>query len=509
MGELVDIQRGHRLYLSVTILDQAFRVAFTNAIAHTGIPPQNPLYHPGAAAPLRYYYFWYAVCAVCMKLAHVSARQALIASSVWAGIGLVALMALFARHFLGVRERLNRFILVAALLLTVTGLDILPALHELFVSHDFGGDLEWWSTDQIASWLDTILWVPNHTAALLCCLMALLLLWRTREQLARKQAVIATILAGVAAASAFGLSVYVAAGFAMLMVGWAASLFFRERNVALVRRMAMAVATAAILLLPYLRDLAGSRSGTQERAAAGPSHLFQLSVRKMIDSELITRLDVFAKLNHAHPVLLDQAVRLVLLLPGYALELGVYALVLVLALLDRKRLNLPDRTALALILGGFFLVSFLRSSVIGNNDFGYRAALLPCFLLLLLTAEKLTSIRTSMQSQLLSLLIFAGVAGTALQALMLRSYVPLHVAAHMQGFEGLPEAAFDARTAYTAAAARIPPSAIVQANPVATARYFSMVNMLYSERAMVTDAEVDCGAVFGGDPASCLQTQKT
>ena len=123
----------------MTTLDQAYRVAFTNSIVHTGIPPVNPLYHLEWAAPLRYYYFWYAVCALCMEVAHVTARQALIASSVWAGIGLTAMIALFARYFLAIRDGLHRYILAAALLLTVTGLDILPVLFNLIVHHDFPG----------------------------------------------------------------------------------------------------------------------------------------------------------------------------------------------------------------------------------------------------------------------------------------------------------------------------------------------------------------------------------
>jgi hypothetical protein len=508
VGELVDIQRGNRLYLSVTVLDQAYRVAFVNAAAHTGIPPLNPLYHPGVASPMRYYYFWYAVGAVCVKLAHVSARQALIASSVWAGLGLVATIALFARHFIGVRERLHRYILTAALLLTVTGLDILPGFYLLFVDHSFSGDLEWWSSDQISSWMDTILWVPNHTASLLCCLAAFLLLWRTREDGSRAQKIAATVLAGVAAASAFGLSVYVAAGFAILMVGWTATLLIREGDVALAVRNAGAVGTAGVLLIPYLRELMRGHSGTEQGAAAGPGHLLQFSVRAMIDPELIAGLPVLARLNGDHPVLLDQMTRLILLLPGYVLELGAFGMVLVLTIAARKRLDLAGRTALGLALGGLVLVSFVRSSVIGNNDFGYRAALLPCFFLLLLTAQRLTSAQPKMQGQLLGLLLTMGVLGTAFQALMLRIYVPLHVAAHMPDFEGLPEAAFAARRGYAAAVNAMPATAIVQSNLGDPGDYGYVINMLFSERAMATDAAVDCGAVFGGDPGACLQTQQ-
>lgn len=513
MGELVDIQRGDALHLSVTVLDQSYRVAFTDAIARTGIPPSNPLYHPGAAAPLRYYYFWYAVCAVCMKLAHVTARQALIASSIWSGIGLLAAIALFARHFLRIGQGLHRFILTAALLLAVTGADILPTLFNLLASHIFDGDLEWWSIDQVSSWLDTILWVPNHLAAMICCVTAFLLLWRSQEQPARKHLVAAMLLAAAGAASSLGLSVYVAAGFALLMLAFAVRLG-SQRQWNFIGLIAGAAFASVLLSVPYLREMAGGHSAVQEGSTASPLHMFQFSVRQMIDPDLVTGLPAFGAIERAHPVLLDQAVRLVLLLPGYALELGFFAAVLVLAVRERKRLDEPRRTALFLALAGLLLVGFVRSSVIHNNDFGYRAALFPCFFLLLLGADRLRirraearsparhqSIGRQVETLALTTLMVVGVAGTIFQAAALRLYLPLRASQHVPGFAELPGNAFAARTAYDAAA--LPPGSIVQANPSSLSQYGYLVNMLYAQRASATDGAPECGAVFGGDPGPC------
>ena len=505
LASLVDLQQENRLYLSVSVLDQAFRVAFTNGIAHTGIPPLNPLYHPGAAAAMRYYYFWYAICAVCMKIAHVSARQALMASSCWAGLGLVAMIALYSRHFLEVRDRLHRFILVAVLLLTITGLDILPSFYDIFVKHDFGGDVEWWSGDQVTSWFDTILWVPHHTAALLSCLVAFLLVWKTRTAPATRDRIVATILAGAAAASAFGLSIYVAAGFAMLMALWSVELVVRQRDTPTALRSAGTVAVATLLLIPYLREMLGSHSGTAGGSSAGAGHLFQFGVRKIIDPSFITQLPALASVNSRHPILLDQAIRLVLLPPGYVLELGFFGLILILAMRARKSLTPEYALAVWLSLAGVILVSFVRSAVIGNNDFGYRVALIPCFFLLLLAADRMTSAGSK---GWLSMLLLVGLAGTGFQALMLRVYLPMHVAAGMRGFKGLPEATYNARSEYGRVADLIPDDAIIQANMVDPANYFNVINMLYSERAMATDGAPDCGAVFGGDPEGCRQTQK-
>ncbi len=504
VASLVDIQRGDKLFLSVSVLDQAYRVAFINGIAHSGIPPGNPLYHPGVGAPLRYYYFWYALCAVCMKIAHASARQALMASSCWVGIGLVAVISLYARHFLQVTVRLYRFILVAVLLLTVTGLDILPVFYNIVINHDFAGDLEWWSADQITSWFDSMIWVPNHVAALLACLVAFLLLWCCKTAPARRDRIPATLLAGFAAASAFGLSIYVAAGFALLMLLWLADLLLRQRDASAAGRAAATPALASLLLLPYLRDLLATSSSTGHGARAGVGHLFQFGVRKMIDSDLIAAMPVFAEIRSRHPVLLDQALRLLLLLPGYALELGFFGLVLILAIRNRRSLQPPFELALWFSVAGLVLVSLVRSAVIGNNDFGYRAALIPSFFLLILAADRMTS---AASRSWLAILLIVGLAGTAFQALMLRIYVPLHVTARMSGFDGLPEAAYAARTEYAAISDRIPADAILQPDLADPGSYFSVINMLYSERAMATDGAQDCGAVFGGDPALCANTQ--
>jgi hypothetical protein len=508
IGELIDIQSGNRLSLSVTLLDQAFRVPFINSLAHAGFPPQNPIYHPGLVSPLRYYYFWYAVCAVVMKLAHISARQALIASSVWAAIGLVALIALFARHFLGLRKGLYRYMVVASLLLMVTGLDILPVFYNLIEDHEFSGDIEWWSTDQVTSWLDSILWVPHHVASLLCCLTCFLLLWKLREPASRLERWVAISLAGAAAASAFGLSVYVTAGFAALMMAWAILLLVRERNPRLAASGLASAVIACSLLLPFLQDLMQSQSGTQAGSASAGKHLFSFGIRNMIDSALVTGLPALASIHAHHPMLLDQSVRLFLLIPGYGTELGVFGLILVLALFKWRHFDHAHRTALFLTLGGLVLITFVRSSVIGNNDFGYRAAMLPCFFLLLLTAEWFCRPAPRRHAAWVYLFLVLGVAGTGFQALMLRIYIPLHVAARAPGFTTLPDDAFEARSGYARAASLLPPTAVVQFNLRDPSDYGYLANMVYSERAMATDSADDCGSVFGGDISRCAQTKQ-
>ena len=67
--ELVDVGVCGRLYFSVTVFDHALRTAFVDAVLRTGVPPANPLFWPGHAAPMRYYYFWYVLTAAAARLA--------------------------------------------------------------------------------------------------------------------------------------------------------------------------------------------------------------------------------------------------------------------------------------------------------------------------------------------------------------------------------------------------------------------------------------------------------
>ena len=60
---LVDIQVGKNLYLSLADYDYNHRIAITDAICRTGVPPENPFFHPGHSVPLIYYYYWMIVCA--------------------------------------------------------------------------------------------------------------------------------------------------------------------------------------------------------------------------------------------------------------------------------------------------------------------------------------------------------------------------------------------------------------------------------------------------------------
>lgn len=531
---LVDLQIGRKMYFSVVMADQSYRIAFTDAVVRTGVPPANPLYFPGSSAPMHYYYFWYVLCAAVVKIAHVSSRQAFIASSIWAGFGLLTTVKLYASHFFR-WDRRQRWI--AQALLVVTGADLLPALGNAILQPSLNGDIEWWSVDPVDAWPDSLLWVPHHTASVLCCLLAFLFVWRTLESLSRNAKRNAMVMAAIAFASAFGLSVYVAFGFALLMVAWLIrmAIVYHPERFRMWSRWTVVSVLSVALMMPFMLELVRTLShagGTMAGNGAGESpHVFTLSIRRMIDSGLLAGLPFFDSWNKAHPVLLDQTLRLLLLVPGLAMELGLYGAVLVL-LLKTKRPKLalhPDTvrdTSLFFAVSGLLMSLFLSSSVITNNDFGYRAVMLPQFFLLLLAADVLGSWRSSKnpivactpgRRKLLFSLVAMGIAGSIYGAFLLRAWLPLEAHKVRTGFSQSPEEEFQIREAFDTLDRVASKNAVVSFRPidpepdkqdaVMTPNEYYQRMLVMNTGRQILNAEGKCAVHFGGDPSECAAIQ--
>ena len=523
IAELVDVGVGNRLYLSVTIFDHALRAAFVDAVMRTGVPPVNPLYWPGHAAPMRYYYFWYVLTAAAARLAGVTARQAMIASAVWSGFGLAAVVALYCRHFLAPepssRGRRWPRIAVALALLAVTGLDLLPALAKAILRLPTDADMDWWSPDQVTSWMDSLLWVPHHIAGLICCLFGFLLVWMSKGS-SRLQRAGCGVVAGIAFASAFGLSTWVAAAFAMVMTAWMLwVLAWEPESRTRVPVLLGAGLVAVLALTPYLAELrhAAPAAAPVSSSAAAPvpdqsiadnaSHLLRFSVRHMIDPDSLLALPWFAHLAQSHPRLEDAIAGLVLLLPGYFVELGFFGLVLVVALRASGRMQLGEatRASLALAVAGLVVSTFLRSTVIANNDFGTRSILIAQFFLLLLAvswcegafAATSRKLRTAMLA-----MAWIGVAGTVYQAAVLRFYLPVEERLGRPEVSGLAERAMALRRAFDAMDRTVPKDAVIQFNTAQPGDYFRYVQLMQARRQMAT-AVPGCATSFGGGESAC------
>lgn len=522
---LVDFGGNHRLFMSVTVVDIGSRVNWTQSILRTGVPPANPQYWYGHAASLRQYYFWYVVCAVVARLSHLPVRAVFTASSVWAGFGLAALTGLYLRHFLLVGGRLRRQFLVCVSLLLVTGLDIVAVGWITFHLHKaIPLDFEWWSSDQIASWMDSLLWVPHHIAGLLGCMLAFLLAWMSGRP-GETRRVVPALLIAAALASAFGLSIYVAFGFFLVMLAWGAWQITLEHHPRPVWLLGAGGALAAVLLLPYLWELTHAPSYMQ-----GGS-LFTFAVREIIPPNQLLASSWLRHVAVHHPSGARNLANLILLLPGYLLDLGFYLVVLLIFLVPawrgRIQLDASRRSLLFICLATLPIITFVRSSVIEHNDFGWRAALLLQFPLLLLASDLLCSwsgvpqnpaqpatqpsLRRSTPGWLrmaAALTLMLGAASTAGQLLTLRFGLPLvdefMRRAHNPNAGKLPHDAWISAVGYSRLDPLIPRNAIVQYNPAPLNAYFAVIDQMSIDHQTVIAGDRDgCGSTLGGDPHGC------
>jgi hypothetical protein len=150
------------------------------------------------------------------------------------------------------------------------------------------------------------------------------------------------------------------------------------------------------------------------------------------------------------------------------------------------------------------ICTFLRSSVIGNNDLGWRGFLIAQFGLLLLAVDVLSDLRE--QRKFMAILLLLGAAGSAYEIGINRLYAPLADKGVVPIFSWLAsdrhagDRNYANREAGEWATAATAPTAIVQFNPILAEQNTSA--LLYSERPTLA-AYGNCITTFGGDPALC------
>jgi hypothetical protein len=522
---LVDFQGDERLFMSLATFDHGQRVNWTESIIRTGVPPANPYYFYKQASAMRYYYFWFVVCAAIASISHLAVRAVLISSCVWAGFCFSALSGLYLKHFLQVGNRLREQFLVCATLPMVTGLYIcINVLVILTHRMPAPGYLEVWPPGEITSWLDSLFWVPHHVVSMVCCMFAFLLAWNAGADDKREHALNIPLIA-LALASAFGLSIYVAFAFFLLSIVWALWQVAIERNARPALLLATGGAGSVILLLPYLWELAHTASKMQ-----GGS-LFAFTIRETIPPDYLWSFPLFEHLRSLHPLVTPNLAKLILLAPGYAIELGFFFVVFLIYLISawRGRTPLdPARRSLLLLIGStLMIISFIRSGVLESNDFGWRGALLLQFPLLLLGSELLMAWKLADKKHvtptrsmrflpatpywirsIASLALVFGVFSTLYQVLILRFTLNFFEdrkhTVHDPKVRSLAHMAFISNAGYSQLNAVIPQNAIVQFNPANLTIDWSIANIINTnhQAALVSD-ELWCGAQFGGDPSGC------
>jgi len=509
LGSLIDLQFGNRLYYPTNALDNSLRTAFVNSIATTGIPPQNPFFHPAQPVSLRYHYFWLMMCSLVEKAGNhgVTPRQALVAGTFWCGVGLMALVALYLRLFSpGDPARFRRRVLIAVLLLSITGLDILPTLY-LLVLHAKGAlpfvlpSVEWWN-EHVDWFVYTALWAPHALSSLIAGLTGFLLLWKAPDARGAGGMLRYSLPAGFALASCVGASIYVAFVLGAFLVVWTGITFWKGW-----RRETAGLVVAGILCtalaLPYLLGLRGP-------AAAGfRGSSIEFTVRAFSFAALVPR---FAGMSESVRLLVVNGP----LIPvNYLMELGLFFLVGTIQWRKFRRRGGPlSRQELActtMIATSILICTFLRSSVIGSNDLGWRGFLLAQFMLLLwavdIVSERNTpGFLTARQMRMAMAFLILGGVGTVYDLTLTRLYPILADRGTLPPLDWMSpdrqfgERTFAMRSAYEWIQGMTPDTAIVQSNPRVV--FQDTPALLYADRRTVA-ADTQCGTRAGGDPSLC------
>ena len=510
VGSLIDLQSGDRLYYPTSALDNSVRAAFVNSISTTGIPPQNPFFQPGEPVLLRYHYFWLMMCSLVERAGNhgITPRQALVGGTFWCGLGLLAVIALYLRLFSpGDPARFRRRMLIAVVLLSITGLDIIPTAF-LLILHARGAlgfvlpSVEWWN-EHVDWFLYTALWAPHALSSLLAGLTGFLLLWKAPDTRSWGRLLCYTLLAGAALASCIGASIYVSFVFAAFLAVWTGMTIRKgwHRETA---GLAIAGGVCTMLALPYLLGLRGPAApGFQ-----GGSPI-TFTVRAF-------SFAAFVPSWHG----MSQWTRLLLvngpLIPlNYLLELGLFFVVGVIQWRKFRSRGTPlsrqELACSALIATSILICTFLRSSVIGCNDLGWRGFLPAEFGLLLWAVDMLMERKTPgflsrRQQHILAAFLVLGAIGTVYDLVLTRTYPMLADSGIVPPLDWMsPDRQFGKRTyasrvGYTWAESMTPETAIIQYNPNVV--FQETPAMLYANRRTVA-ANTACSTAFGGDPRAC------
>jgi hypothetical protein len=202
------------------------------------------------------------------------------------------------------------------------------------------------------------------------------------------------------------------------------------------------------------------------------------------------------------------------LLPlNYFLELGFFSIVGVVVFRQFRRagfLHLSNLGAFAIAMTSVLICTFLRSSVIANNDLGWRGFLPAQFFMLIWAAELWDDGYFAAHSKkaVVAALVALGVAGTVYEITMVRFYTLVsdeYAIGRDTWFPAdhrLGDRTYSLRGLYEQLQERLPADAVVQHNP--NQPVGDVFHGLYADRQLAAETP-GCGVVFGGDAHRCSE----
>ena len=521
---------GTRLFAPTVMMDWAVRLPLIASAAHHGLPPPNPLSALGGRpAALRYYYFWYVLCAEPVRLLHLPAQVVMSASAGWAALSILAAAILALRYLAGERDFGTRRVALLLLSFGVIGLDVIYFLMQSPKSQpQIHVDLEWWRRDRTPGILTSILYSPHHMVGLACCITAMLLLVESRgpdaragesvepgyQGLSTPMLAARALLVGFILAACAGTSTFLTFIFGGVCVVWGLDLLRTRAWRGLAVLLGSGV-FAWILNHPYLRELSTGTSAAHGFAT--------ISERNGEGAE------GFFTAHHllSHHRAAAAALRQVYILLFDFVELGFFFFVL----LDRLRRELlpalrqgsvlltPGQRGLWMLLAGAGLNALLVSSRVtqSDNDLGMHAAMLVRLVLMIWSVSflernwfsqaalpRVPRCERSLRWAAGACLVIGLVGGVA-NVLLERFYFPLKEAYLLRepDFElvsnRLSYRLYDIRSVSRWMDLHLPADARIQFNP---SGILQPADSFFSRRQIVA-SDLGCGTAFGGDYAAC------
>jgi hypothetical protein len=505
---LSDLQLADRLYPNLVAHDYTMRIAVTNSITRTGIPPDNPSFYPGHSIPLYYYYFWFMTCSLVDLSggALIGPRAAVIAGTAWVGVAIMAIVALYVRLLPPLTHAVGRpSVFIALALLMVGGFDFVPIACK-YIYH-FTEDrvllypgADWWN-EVVINWPSSILWVPHHLAGLIATLSAFLIFSSLCDVHTPGKRALTVVVCALALFSALGLSVWMTFAFMEFWLAWIVIAYLKGWYME--ARMGVLVGVLACgFSIPYLIDL----------SRANLTHIIPIIVTVRPFLPIHSLLE-----NHHVPRMVVQTVDLFTLPLNYFIEFGFFALAAI--LYWRHRLQAHDTLGrnevafLTLAVSVTMVASFLRSNIY-YNDLGWRSILFVQFVLLIWSAYVVQSllgqlvfteqyvrikIRRGMAMLLFGSLII-GMTPILYDVVMMKLYsmagdlrMPVRREHGFLNEANLGRRYYDFREAYDWIGKRFPESAVVQHNPDL---FIDLPSGLYGDR-QVAVADHAYGILFG------------
>ena len=371
--------------------------------------------------------------------------------------------------------------------------------------HGLQADMDSWN-EVVASWMSSILWAPHHVVALIACLTGFLLLWCIEHGSNARTHI---VLAACAFASAAGSSIYVTLVFAAFLAVWTAIMLVRRYH----RDCVVLLSTGALGRHPFSAVPAQPHVAWRRyRRRLPEKRLLTFSVRKFTLAETLLSGSI------PNGGWLIQLVYAALLPLNYFLELGFFFAIGWLTLKKYRKSGQLTRQQLALstmLITTVVVCTFVRSSVIANNDLGWRGFLFAQFVLILWSVDfwpEWPKLGFDLRITLRAMLML-GIFGTAYQVVMLRMY-PIFLDQWVISRARRPQSTTRRPLTVNLAAvpwrcgegtpsleSMLPEGATIQFNPRGdTNGYFCG---LYANRQVVAFDE-GCVATFGGARADCV-----